>query len=125
MITQHVAVGLIWRGEELLVGWNNKLQRCSFPMGKQEGTEPIGITLIRELQEELNITPKVFNLIEVYNFLIDGKNIIAHLHLVKRYQGELRNNEPHKCEWLEWLTIPELKQRTDLDIILTKWLDSK
>lgn len=56
----HVAAGIIWRNERLLIAKRPlnepKGGYWEFPGGKQEPGEPIEDTLVRELQEELGIT---------------------------------------------------------------------
>lgn len=73
----------------------------------EEGEDLIG-AMIREAKEELGIDIKEedLNIIHIlHNYIGNRVNFIL---FTNKYTGELKVNEPDKCEKLEWFTFNKL-----------------
>lgn len=78
------------------------------PGGHVEENEDLIQAMIRETKEEINIDIKREDLkiIHILHHYTEGRlNFILHTNT---YTGQLKINEPHKCERLEWFDINKL-----------------
>lgn len=73
--------------------------KWEFPGGKVESSEDVSCALIRELQEELNITPTHFNpLIQIHHDYSD-KSVFLDVWEVGEFDGEPKGMEGQLIEW--------------------------
>jgi mutator protein MutT len=73
-------------------------------------------TLIRELQEELDITPKQWTVLETIRESIAGRNhhppdeLILHLYCVSAWDGSPVNRQPEEHATIQWFCYQEAIQ---------------
>ncbi len=79
--------------------------RWEFPGGKQEPGETLTTALIRELQEELAITPIEFSPYQTLEHRYADKFVRLHFWIVDLFSGEARGCENQK---LKWVAVQEL-----------------
>lgn len=79
--------------------------------GKIEHNESATHALVRELYEELGVTvdPQNVQSVHVMHFYgVDTMPCIALFFVVRTWQGEIQNKEPHKNVTLEWFPLDNL-----------------
>lgn len=111
--TIEVAAGIIWRDDMYLAverpegfrmaGW------WEFPGGKIEKGESNGEALVRELQEELNITPVKFEFWRELVHEYDDFFVLLHFFNIHSYSGELSPLENQRMTWVDPSQPPTLK----------------
>ena len=84
----------------------------SMPAGKLEPKESVEDAIIREAREEINIDIKneTLKVIQVMNRNGIDRERIDYFFTVDRWNKEIKNNEPCKCDDLKWFdmdTLPE------------------
>lgn len=81
----------------------------SLPAGHVEQKESPVKTMIRETKEEINIhiKSKDLKLVHVMHRIADY-DYIDFFFLAKNYSGEIKNNEPNKCNDLSWFSLNKL-----------------
>ena len=86
----------------------------SMPAGKLEPKESVENAIIREVEEEININIKneTLKTIQVMNRNGSDRERIDYFFTVDRWSGELKNNEPNKCDDLKWFDINNLPENT-------------
>jgi len=106
-----VVAAVIWREGRILIAERaahlHQGGLWEFPGGKVEAGEAVAAALVRELQEELGITPTVFSpLIRIAHDYPD-KSVCLEVWNVTGFEGE-----PHGCEGqpIRWVTPDELPQ---------------
>lgn len=110
----HVAVGVICRHGLLLVTQRSDEKPYGgyweLPGGKVEGTESPEEALCRELAEELGISVKNFQPLEVLKHNYKDSDLIAILHFFKvsAFDGEPCAKENQNLRWIEPKDVPEL-----------------
>jgi 8-oxo-dGTP diphosphatase len=72
------------------------------PGGRIELKEPIEETVKRELKEESNLVAEKVKYLGVVREQQVTYNFIHFIFLCEVYYGDLKNNEPDKCEGWEW-----------------------
>lgn len=111
--TVRVWVWILVINEEwkVLIGkrkWSHWEWKYSAPGWHQEFSESIEQTAIRELKEETNLHWEIEDIQLDYftdDFMqLDNKHYVTFLPVLKIFQGELKNMEPHKLEKWEWLS---------------------
>lgn len=82
----------------------------SFPAGHLDGKETSREAMAREAKEEIGITvdPSELKLVHLMH-----RNCIDHERLdmfftVGKWEGEIKNIEPHKCDDLSWFSLNDL-----------------
>jgi len=101
----HVAVGVIRRNDQILIAKRaddaHQGGLWEFPGGKVEEGETIQQALVRELQEELNITPLKFEpLIEIRHDYGD-KQVFLDTWVVSDFSGKEEGREGQPLEWVD------------------------
>ena len=86
----------------------------SMPAGKLEPKESVENAIIREVEEEININIKneTLKTIQVMNRNGSDRERIDYFFTVDRWSGEIKNNEPNKCDDLKWFDINNLPKNT-------------
>lgn len=104
------ALGILFRDGKILLGKRTK-HRTSYPNvwdmigGHCEGGETLPQTLIRELQEEIGVTPIEF---EQISTLFDSNNDHTyHVFVVTDWQGEPESLQPEEHSMIGWFGINE------------------
>lgn len=108
----EVVAGIIWRdGRYLAVerpagarmaGW------WEFPGGKIDPGETGGEALVRELEEELGITPLVFEFWRDLVHHYDDFSVHLHFYHIRRYRGEAAPLENQRMVWVDPAHPPAL-----------------
>ncbi|NNM60024.1 MAG: 8-oxo-dGTP diphosphatase MutT [Legionellales bacterium] len=80
-----------------------------FPGGKVEQGESILEALIRELEEEINLTPTRFEPFMMIEQIVSNKCFLLDTWLVSAYSGTPNANEG---QVLKWVSLTELKNLT-------------
>ncbi|MBP3595950.1 MAG: NUDIX domain-containing protein [Clostridia bacterium] len=86
----------------------------SMPAGKLEPKESVEDAIIREVKEEINIDIKneTLKTIQVMNRNGIDRERIDYFFTVDRWNGEIKNNEPNKCDDLKWFDLDYLPENT-------------
>jgi 8-oxo-dGTP diphosphatase len=87
----------------------------SLPAGHIDGNEPAIMAAIREANEEvgINLKPGDLKLVHTLHRTSDIPNRHERIDLFFRadkWQGEVKNNEPEKCDELLWTRIDKLPE---------------
>jgi len=123
----HVAVGaVINRQGEVLIAKrpDNKFQGglWEFPGGKVEAGETAEQALVRELQEEVAITPLSFKALLQVEHDYGDKTFLLDVYLVDGFSGTMRALEQ---QVVKWVTLQQIKAYPFLEanqVILDKLL---
>ncbi|MDF2578406.1 MAG: hydrolase [Chlamydiales bacterium] len=77
-----------------------------------DGNEPVTQAMIREAKEEagIELKPEWLEVATVmHRYVKDGNwESIAYFFKATHWEGEIRNNEPHKCDELKFFPIDDL-----------------
>ncbi|MEV0190636.1 NUDIX domain-containing protein [Kitasatospora purpeofusca] len=86
------------------------------PAGHMERGEPVTRSMTREAEEEIGITIAEDDLLLVHTLhhldADDGRSRLQLFFRPTRYEGRLRNAEPHKCSELRWWPLNGLPDDT-------------
>jgi len=95
----------------------------SFPAGHLEGNETLKQGTIRETKEEIDVLLELddLKLVHTMNRRIPSDERVDFFFIAKKWQGEPKIMEPHKCDDLSWFElnslpeniIPYIKQAID------------
>lgn len=81
------------------------------PSGHVEAGEPFSVAAVREAAEEVGVAVRPEDL-KPFTFLQrrtpEGQERMTAFFIVEKWDGELLNNEPHKCSELVWLPFNKL-----------------
>jgi 8-oxo-dGTP diphosphatase len=120
-IIQEVAAALIVESQKLLLG-KRASTRTSYPDvwdvfgGHIEAGEEPHQTLVRELQEELGITPRKWTFLETIVASIPEERgvqpyqLYLHLYLVTAWVGTPINQQLHEHASIEWFSLEQAMQ---------------
>lgn len=128
MKTVHVTAAVIIKEDKILCVQRNEnkfdyiSKKWEFPGGKVEENERIEDTIVREIDEELNLNIKVTDFLIQVNHQYPDFKIIMDTFLCEIVSGELilnehidhkwlSNNELHNLDWAE-ADIPIVKKLT-------------
>lgn len=110
----HAMVGiiLIYKGKVLLAKRCNTGYmdgRYALISGHLESGESLKTAMVREIKEEINVDIKENNL----NYVCvirrgDNDNYFNFYLSCEDFRGEIKNNEPDKCEELKWFDLNAL-----------------
>ena len=123
----HVAVGAILNpvGEILIAKrLEYKFQGglWEFPGGKIEPGESVEDALIRELQEEVNITPLTFSPLMQVEHDYGEKAFLLDVYLVQTFSGEMQALEQQMVKWVLPQQINDYQFPTANQAIIDKLL---
>jgi|TARA_Y100001960_G_C14666767_1_gene823735 8-oxo-dGTP pyrophosphatase MutT (NUDIX family) len=106
---------LILDGNNVLLSKRKNTGFCdgmySLPAGHVDDLEHASQAMIRELQEEVNIITTADQLTCVltgHNLVNDNPYVCFYYTLVNYNKREIFNNEPEKCESLDWFDLDDL-----------------
>lgn len=116
----HLVGALVIQADRILLGRRSPA-RDFYPGvwdvfgGHIEPGEQPDETLIRELQEELDITPTQWTTLETIQESIPGRNnspeeLILHLYCVTAWEGTPINRQPEEHSTIEWFSYQEAIQ---------------
>ena len=122
-MSHEVVAALIVQSQKILLGLRSA-SRELYPDvwdmfgGHVEPGEQHEETLIRELQEELGITPTRWRYLETLTLRIPpsepgselSDQLIAHLYLVSAWKGTPFNRQPHEHSVIHWFSVHEISQ---------------
>ena len=107
----HVAVGVICKGTEILLALRPAKSHMGglweFPGGKLDGDETVQTALVRELQEELGITPMAFESITQIRHDYPDKQVLLDVWRVTQFSGSPEGKEGQE---IRWVPLTELDQ---------------
>ncbi len=108
----RVVAGIIWHDNQYLAverpegskmaGW------WEFPGGKIEPDESRDDALVRELQEELGVTPVDFEFWRELVHEYDEFTVYLYFYNIYKYSGELASLENQRMEWVNPAEPPTL-----------------
>ena len=85
--------------------------------GKQENGETVEQAMIRETQEEIGVTPIVYNFVGKITFDMWYKGekqiMVMHIYTCTEYQGQITETEEMKPEWFDENNVPFDKMLPD------------
>ena len=110
----NVAVGVIHGlDNRILLACRTKEKHMGdhweFPGGKVEEGERIEDALVRELEEELGITPVTFEPLISIKHSYPEKNVVLHVYHVLAFSGEPDGREGQKIEWVKVCDLDKYK----------------
>ena len=120
-MTEQVVAALIIRSGLLLLGLRSATRRL-YPGvwdvfgGHMEPGEQHGQTLVRELEEELGITPTHWTYLETLHLPIPGEpdhsvaELQLHLYRVTQWTGTPLNRQTHEHETIQWFSLAQALQ---------------
>jgi 8-oxo-dGTP diphosphatase len=87
------------------------------PSGHVDGNEPAVDAAVREAKEEAGVVldRKDLELVHTMHRQVDGDDRYGHERIdlffqVRRWRGEPKNTEPHKCSELRWCDLDSLPE---------------
>ncbi|MCO7223982.1 8-oxo-dGTP diphosphatase MutT [Pleionea sp. CnH1-48] len=108
----HVVAAIILQKNKVLLALrpDDKHQggKWEFPGGKKEAGESSEQALIRECEEELNITLKAPELFDRVEFDYGDKQVSIEFLVSRGFDGEPKGNEGQEVRWFELNDIAEL-----------------
>ena len=112
-MTHEIVTALIVRSQKVLLG-HRSATREFYPDvwdvfgGHMEPGEQPDETLLRELREELGITPTRWLFVETFHK--PSEELTAHLYLVTDWQGTPINRQPEEHSEIGWFALAEATQ---------------
>jgi mutator protein MutT len=82
------------------------------PGGRIEQGETIKKAALRELQEEVAVSPKELELAHVIHINGEDDELIGFIFKADAWSNEPKNNEPNKCDQIGWHPIHKLPENT-------------
>lgn len=86
----------------------------SFPAGHIDGNETLILAMLREAKEEagIKLDPENLKLVHVMHRKTPTEERVNFFFMAEKWEGELKNMEPHKCDDLEWFAVNDLPKNT-------------
>ncbi|HEY9043729.1 MAG TPA: 8-oxo-dGTP diphosphatase MutT [Rheinheimera sp.] len=101
----HVAVGVILRGQQILLALRSSKQhqgsKWEFPGGKVEKGETVAAALKRELQEEVAIDVAESSAFMQLEYAYPEKTVLLDIYLVTGFDGEPEGREGQPLRWVD------------------------
>jgi 8-oxo-dGTP diphosphatase len=115
-LSHEVVAALIVQVERVLLG-KRSAGRAFYPGvwdvfgGHMEPGEEHHQTLIREMQEELGITPTAWQVVEAISLPGEGADpLTLHLYLVTAWTGTPTNRQPEEHSEIGWFSAAQAEQ---------------
>ena len=120
-MVHHIVAGLIVKSDRILLGLRSP-RRAFYPNvwdvfgGHMEPGEQLEETLVREIQEELGITPTRWTDLETITESVPERddspshNLIVHLYCVTDWSGTPGNRQLHEHSSIQWFSYAEAIQ---------------
>jgi 8-oxo-dGTP diphosphatase len=117
-MVHHLVAAFIVRGDRILLGQRSP-EREFYPNvwdvfgGHIEMDEQPETALVRELQEELDITPSEWIKLEILRDSIPGQEgrpshaLVVHVYCVTDWRGTPVNRQPEEHSAIQWLSYEE------------------
>ncbi len=109
---------VIMKGNKILMMDHVKFNFWTIPVGKVDPNQSIEAGMKMEMKEELNIIPtkykKIGQFIRMYPRGGKKVKVTAHIFLIEKWTGTIRNNEPKKHRSIKFISIPEIKKMKKL-----------
>jgi mutator protein MutT len=117
-MSHEIVVAMIVRSQTILLGKRSP-GRQFYPDvwdlfgGHVEPGEALEGTLVRELQEELDITPSEWTFVETFRQPLPAQGaeppdeLIAHVYLIRAWAGTPVNRQPEEHSQIAWLTLAQ------------------
>lgn len=122
----HVAAGIVVRDGKVFLAKRDALQDqggvWEFPGGKCEVNELPEQALVRELQEEIAITPTSIMLFETISHDYGDKKVCLYFFLVDSFDGEAIGNEGQITAWFDVSDLSNLEFPAANKLIVDKLL---
>lgn len=122
----HVAAGIVLRDGKVFLAKREKHQDqgdvWEFPGGKCESGESPEQALVRELQEEIAITPKSVVLFDTVTHDYGKKKVCLYFYLVESFDGEAVGHEGQKVAWVDLAQLADLEFPAANKVIVEKLL---
>ena len=101
----HVAVGVILRGQQVLLALRSSKQhqggKWEFPGGKVEKGETVAAALKRELHEEIAIDVAESSAFMQLEYAYPEKTVLLDIYLVTGFDGEPEGREGQPLRWVD------------------------
>lgn len=106
----QVSCGIVINGDKILVAQRAATAKLplkwEFPGGKLEDEETAAESLVRELQEELNIHVKILQKLTPVSHNYPDFSICLHPFVCKYESGKLENREHEEIRWVSLEELP-------------------
>jgi mutator protein MutT len=132
LISHEVVAALIIQSQKILLG-KRSAKRDFYPDvwdlfgGHMEPGEQAHETLLRELGEELDITPTQWTYLSALR--VPAQQLTVHLYLVTAWQGIPTNRQPEEHSEIGWFSLAEATQLHFADpsypLLFERYLASK
>lgn len=114
--------------KRLKEGWGHG--EYALPGGSIDGNETVRQAAAREVKEELDVFVKTEDLDVLHVMHVTGEYIhecIGFFLIAERWQGEIKNAEPHRHESVEWHDLDNMPENTTktLKLFLKKKSENK
>lgn len=108
----HVAVGIVQNSLSYFLVAQRPPHKpfagyWEFPGGKVESQETVSEALIREFQEEVNITPITYRPLIQVEQNVGDKIFLLDAWIITAYEGQVHANEQQA---IAWVTLAELQE---------------
>ena len=104
-------------------GWKDGMY--TLPAGHVDGNETVHVAMSREAKEEtdLDIVPEDLKVVHIMHRNSGDREYFDFFLETRRWGGEPKNTEPHKCDHLDWFDIHALPDNTleYVAVVLKKW----
>ena len=114
----YAAVYILFvKGDEVLMSrrFNTGYQDgyYSLPAGHIDGSETLRAAAVREAKEEAGVSIKIEDLeLKLVMHRLGDREYLDFLFLAKKWEGELKNAEPEKCDDVSWFLLDNLPEKT-------------
>ena len=100
-----VAIGVVINAQGAILIAKRQIDKCQgglweFPGGKVELGESTADALVRELQEEVNLTPLSFHSLLQVKHYYDEKVCLLKVFLVDKFSGVMQPKEQQTVKWV-------------------------
>jgi mutator protein MutT len=119
-MSHEVVAALIVHSQSILLGKRSAARRLYPDVwdmfgGHVEPGEQTEETLVRELQEELDVTPTEWTFLETLTLPLPAQQdelpdeLIVHLYLVRAWTGTPVNRQPEEHDEIGWFSLPQAR----------------